>query len=221
MRKSTYILVGIILILTASVILLSVWNSHLRSGDYQSSVDTGKTDTVYVSRFFDRETDFEFDQIPERVFIFFSDSIPVKDIRIIKDTVYVETSSGKFDYNAQFLAQYPNAPKFIQMSLDKNLNLTFLNTQGKIYQEQYDINPEIYRYLYTDHLTSEKKSFWKRWTPFAQVQVRPLHFQVDLDLGLVYKTSNLQYELGINGFYYQPLPNHFGADLFLRMRYEF
>lgn len=219
--KYTKILVSLVVVLVIVCFLCVVLIFRVRDNRYPDFPEKVKTDTVFVSRFFEPDTELKFDEFPETVFFFFSDSIPVKDIQVIKDTVYIETSSGTFDYNAQFLAQYPNAPKFIQMSLDKNLNLTFLNTQGKIYQEQYVINPEIYRYLYTDHLTSEKKSFWKRWTPFVQFQIRPINTLLDLDLGLKYKTSRMQYEFGINGFYYQPLPKHFGADLFLRVRYEF
>lgn len=219
--KYTKILVSLVVVLVIVCFLCVVLIFRVRDNRYPDFPEKVKTDTVFVSRFFEPHTELKFDEFPEIVFFFFSDSIPVKDIQVIKDTVYVETSSGTFDYNAQFLTQYPNAPKFIQMSLDKNLNLTFLNTQGKVYQEQYTINPEIYRYLYTDHLTSEKKSFWKRWTPFVQFQIRPINTLLDLDLGLKYKTSRMQYEFGINGFYYQPLPKHFGADLFLRVRYEF
>lgn len=222
MRKSTYILVGIILILIAGIISLSVWNSHLRSEDYQSPVDTGETDTVYVSRFFDREIDFEFDQIPERVFVFFSDTTEVERVILKTDTLTVyQKDSSSIQYSTLFLTQYPESSKLIQMTLSDKLRMTMINPQGNIYQEVYSIDLDRFKYSYSSHLTYQKKSFWKRWTPFAQLQVRPFHSWIDLDFGLIYKTSNLQYEFGINGFYYHHLNNPVGADLFLRMRYEF
>lgn len=222
MKKSTYILWGVILILSASVILLVIRNSHLRSGDYQSSVDTGKTDTVYVSRFFDREDDLKIPVIPNSVFFYFTDSIPVKDVNLQGDKVtLVIPDSTMIHYNTSFLTQFPNAPKFLQMKLNKRLELTFLNTQGKVYTESFQIDPSRYNYSYTDHLTSERKSFFARIQPYTQLTLRPIHTMVDLDLGLSYKTKRMQYEFGLNGFYYPSLPSHFGADVFLRVRYNF
>lgn len=222
MKKSTYILWGVILILSASVIFLVIRNSHLRSGDYQSSVDTGKTDTVYVSRFFDREDDLKIPVIPNSVFFYFTDSIPVKDVILQRDTVtLVIPDSTMIHYNTSFLTQFPNAPKFLQLKLNKSLELTFLNTQGKVYTESFQIDPLRYNYLYTDHLTSEKKSFFARIQPYTQLTIRPIHSMVDLDFGLSYKTKRMQYEFGLNGFYYPSLSSPFGADVFLRVRYNF
>lgn len=222
MKKSTYILWGVILILSASVIYLVIRNSHLRSGDYQSSVDTGKTDTVYVSRFFDREDDLKIPVIPNSVFFYFTDSIPVKEVILQRDTVtLVVPDSTMIHYNTSFLTQFPNAPKFLQMKLNKGLELTFLNTQGKVYTESFQVDPSRYNYLYTNHLTAEKKSFFSRIQPYTQLTIRPIHSMVDLDLGLSYKTKRMQYEFGLNGFYYPSLSSPLGADVFLRVRYNF
>lgn len=180
------------------------------------------TDTVYVNRFFDSEPDFKFTQIPERVFVFFSDITEVEKVELVRDTVFVyQKDSNPISYSTQFLTQYTQSPKLIQMNLSDKLKLTLMNPNGKVYQEVYPIDLNRFEYLYSDRLSYQRKSFWKRWTPFVQFQVRPFHSWVDLDFGLSYKTSNFNYEFGINGFYYHHLNNPVGADLFLRIRYEF
>ena len=47
------------------------------------------TDTVYVNRVFNSKPDFKFTQIPERVFVFFSDTTEVEKVELIRDTVFV------------------------------------------------------------------------------------------------------------------------------------
>lgn len=211
----------LLLALTVVCIFCIVLFFRVRNNQYPDLPERVEVDTVFVSRFFIPESNLKFREFPEVVYMFFSDSIPVKDIRVIRDTVFVETEDSTLNYNAQFLAQYPNASKLIQMELNRDLRFTLLHPSGKISQEVYQVDPEINRYLYTDCLTSQRKNFWQRLSPFVQLQIRPFNTMVDLDLGLKYKTSRMQYEIGINGFYYQPLPKPFGADLFLRARYEF
>lgn len=222
MKKSTYILLAVITILICLVVFLSHKVAVLRKEDNQP-LSSGKVDTVYVGRFFDIQPDLKIPVIPERVFIFLKDSTSeVADIRWIHDTVtVVEKDSSSFNYNTAFLTKYPNNPKFVQMTLDNKLTLAFLNTQGQVYQEVYPVDLENFRYRYTDNLTSEKISFWSKLQPFAQVTFRPINTLIDLDLGVTYKTTKMQYEIGINGFYYNPMPSHFGYDFFLRFRYNF
>lgn len=222
MKKSTYILLAVITILICLVVFLSHKVAVLRKEGNQP-LSSGKVDTVYVGRFFDIQPDLKIPVIPERVYMFLKDSTSeVVDIRWIHDTVtVVEKDSSFFNFNTTFLTQYPNNPKFVQMTLDNKLTLAFLNTQGQVYQEVYPIYLENFRYRYTDNLTSEKISFWSKLQPFAQVTLRPINTLIDLDLGVTYKTTKMQYEIGINGFYYNPMPSHFGYDFFLRFRYNF
>lgn len=222
MKKSTYILLAVITILICLVVFLSHKVAVLRKED-NHPLSSGKVDTVYVSRLFDIKPDLKIPVIPERVYMFLKDSSSkVADIRWIHDTVtVVEKDSSSFNYNTVFLTQYPNNPKFVQMTLDNKLTLAFLNTQGQVYQEVYPVDLENFCYRYTDNLTSEKISFWSKLQPFAQVTFRPINTLIDLDLGVTYKTTKMQYEIGINGFYYNPMPSHFGYDFFLRFRYNF
>ena len=212
-------ILGTVLVLLIVFLIFSIVRIKKQYGNIPEKVIT---DTVYVSRFFEREPDFKFTQIPERVFVFFSDTTEVEKVVLKTDTLIVyQKDSSSIQYSTLFLTQYPESSKLIQMNLSDKLKITMLNPQGRIYQEVYPIDLNCFDYSYSSHLSYQRKSFWKRWTPFVQLQVRPFHSWVDLDLGLNYKTSNLQYEFGINGFYYHHLNNPLGADLFLRLRYEF
>lgn len=223
MKKSlTYILIGM---MATIILVLSLYCHHLRttSSDDSSSGKPTKIDTVYVSDFFLRSPDLEFKNFPERVFFYFTDTSYVENVKIQTDTLIItERDSSSLFYNTNFLTQYPHAPKLLQLNFsERKLSLALLNVQGNIYRETYSVDTRFSRYQYTDHLTSDRVSFWQKIQPFAQIQTRPVHNLWDLDLGISYNTRKINYEFGLNGYYYPKLQKYPGLDVFLRFRYNF
>lgn len=217
----TYTVFGLMAI---SIGILSIYCHHLRtsSSDESSSVPT-KIDTVYVSDFFLKSPDLEIKHFPSRIFFFFTDTTEVEKTLVIRDTLKItEKDSTNLYFNTNFLTQYPEASKLLQMNLsERRFEIALLNVQGQVYKETYSVDTRFSKYQYTDHLTSDRISFWSRLQPFAQIQIRPIHNFWDLDLGLSYNTTKINYELGINGFYYPGIHKTPGADIFLRVRYNF
>lgn len=55
----------------------------------------------------------------------------VKDVRIERDTVYIETDSDIFMYDPSFLTQYPTTPRFLGLDVSRNtLQLTAQRPNG-------------------------------------------------------------------------------------------
>lgn len=217
----TYTVFGLMAI---SICVLSIYCHHLRtSSSDESSSDPTKIDTVYVSDFFLKSPDLEIKNFPSRIFFFFTDTTEVEKALVIRDTLKItEKDSTNLYFNTNFLTQYPEASKLLQMNFsERRFEIALLNVQGQVYKETYPVDTRFSKYQYTDHLTSDRVSFWNRLQPFAQIQIRPIHNLWDMDLGISYNTTKINYELGINGFYYPGIHKTPGADIFLRVRYNF
>lgn len=181
-------------------------------------------DTVYVDKYLRPDVEYRYIQVPEYITKYKVDSIFVDRVVVKYDTleIYLKDSSI-LSISSQYLTQYPNNDKLISLLLDdKKLDMNLLNTKGNIHNEQFSINPDLYSYNYVNNnLTYRRKNFFKRFSPTAQVTVRPFNNLYDLDFGLKYNTSKFNYELGFNSFYYPNLKKGIGTDLYLRLNYTF
>lgn len=218
-------LVWLTLILFAVLVTFTVVKA-LRSPDglEGDSVDS-VPDTIYVTKFVPVGS-YKSTFTPTR-YIFFSetDTVEVDKIVHTRDTVsvYLKDSTA-IDYNVQFLAQYPNASKLIQLLLDsENLSLTFFNAQGTLSTEEYKLNLDKFKYNYQwdEGFSYKKNSFFKNLHPFVEAQVRPINLMLDVNLGLYHKTGKIIYETGLNGFYYPRVKTNPGWDIYFKMRYNF
>ena len=157
----------------------------------------------------------------------YSDPIVIERIEHHTDTVTVyirdSVTREKFDFNKNFLIQYPYSPKIIQMLLDdNNLSFNLLFPNGESTQYKYYIKPDQYKYHFNGiSLTNERKSFFKKISPFVSYRIRPINNLHDLDLGIKYNTSKFNYEMGINGYYYPNLNRNPGWDIFFKVEYNF
>lgn len=210
-------------LMVVTIILLSIRCCHLSSDKPTTDVYPSQTDTVYVKDYFTFIPEYKYTSIPKTRFIFLTDSVKIKDIKVERDTVKVFIKdSTSINYSPYFLTQYPSKPKLLQAFVsESSFQLALLNTNGNVYKEVYDIDTRFYNYNYNEGLTHEPKPFFSRIEPFIQTTIRPRNLMVDLDLGLNYNTRKINYEIGINGFYYNPLSNPFGWDIFFRMKYKF
>lgn len=182
------------------------------------------TDTVFVDKYLKPETEYKYIQVPEKVFVYKTDTVKIQEVVYKTDTleIYLQDSTMLF-YNPKFLTSYPESEKLINLKLtDKGLSMGLLTPHGNTYVREYPINTSLYHYNYVNNnLTYKKKSFWQKISPTSQFTIRPINNMYDLDLGLKYNTSGINYELGGNLFYYPNLKNNLGADFYLRLSYDF
>lgn len=217
-KHTTYIL---LVVLAAACIWLLFRLQRSKNYSVSSSV---KFDTVYIYREYQPVPRFKTLEIPNLLFVFRSpDTVRIKSIEVVHDTVRIYTNNSQFELNSRFLTTYPTAEKLIQLQLcQENLAMTLLTTSGKVIQKQYSVQPNYRSYNYSDNqLTSKRTKFVNHFKPFMEVGVRPFQKLLDMNLGLQYDTSKLNYELGINSYYYPELDSNVGVDMFLKLRYKF
>lgn len=215
-------------ILTIAFILMTLtifwmWdqNSELRH-DLENI--NHQPDTVWVNKPFVPKVEFPKMQLPNMVFFYQIDSVPIERIEYVDRVVtIIQKDSVKVEYNELFLTNYPQAPKLLQIlsSRDK-LSITTFNTDCKLFTEEYQVNYDRYQYNYSDgKLTNKKTSLIKRFDPVVQYTIRPVHNMHDLDLGLKYNTSKFNYEAGLNFNYYPKLRDNLSLDPYIRVSYSF
>lgn len=208
-------------IMAIVIVIMNCQNRKLRASMNSPVV---VTDTIWVDKPFKPKIEYPNFQVPNTVFIYRVDSIPVERIEY-RDRIItvVQKDSTRLEYNELFLTNHPKCSKLIQLLNDKNqLSLTTLNIQGEIHTEEYKVDYHRYRYNYVNgNLTYKKLPFYKRFKPVAQYTVRPLHNLHDLDLGLKYNTSKINYEAGLNINYYPGIKPNPGFDPYLRVSYNF
>ncbi|HSH25139.1 MAG TPA: hypothetical protein VLA13_06340 [Massilibacterium sp.] len=93
-------------------------------------VDNTQIDTVYVDKEY-KVTEIKEVEKPVRVTEYQTDTVKVESVRVEKDTVYVSSLDNTFAYDASFLTQYPNSPRFLGLRKEGGkLNLTYQSTSG-------------------------------------------------------------------------------------------
>lgn len=109
--------------------------------------------------------------------------------------------------------------------LNKNkITLTFSNTDFGYHTAEFNIRPTEYNYIWVDgKLTAKKLPLYKRLniSPNVSLSYRPIHNLWDLDAGISFKTKSLNYNLGINAFYYPRWQSQPGLDAQIRITYNF
>lgn len=152
-----------------------------------------------------------------------SDTIPsYGQIKIIRDTIHYVSRDTIIIYSPRFLDLYPESDKLIQLLISQNeLKLNLLNNQGMNYSKSYSLDLTKYQYNYFQNdMTYKKISFKDKLNPYTELTYRPFHNFLDLDLGIKYNTSRVNYKAGVNFYYYNSL-NSIGADLFIKFSYQF
>lgn len=113
----------------------------------------------------------------------------------------------------------------IGIDLNKSkFTLTFNNPNFGNHTSQFNIKPNEYHYTWVNgKLTAERLPFYKRleFKPYTSLSYRPIHNLWDWDLGISFKTKSLNYNLGVNAFYYPKFQKDPGLDIQLRITYNF
>lgn len=182
-----------------------------------------RTDTIYRHTPFIPQKPLKYVSVPRYIILYPpNDTVFIEKIITTPgnlQVVYKDSSSANF--NPQFLGRYPEAPKLVQMTTNRGqLELTTLSTRGTLQTTSYNFNPELYNYNYSGNaLTYKRKPFYQNLNPTAELMVRPINNMYDLNIGIEYKTRNIQYELGMNGHYYPA--TKWGYGPYLKVKYTF
>ena len=188
MKKFIKYLVFIAILILTSFISIRI-NNHLHKPEHQVV-----TDTIWVKRF-KPAVPYKIIEVPKLFMFYRIDSVKVKEIIHDHNVIQVVLGNNQvLNYSTQFLAQYPNANKLVQFTVKSHkLNLTQFNSQGQLYTEVYNFNPEKYRPM---------SNLW------------------DANIGLNHKTSIFIYEVGLNAHYYPTFSKIVGFDPYIRIRLD-
>lgn len=222
MKVSKHVLIeGILFFLLIGLCIHSI--SQCNTKKEVLVVPDVKTDTIYRHTNFIPQKTLKFLSVPRYVILYNpNDTVFIEKIITTPgnlQVVYKDSSSANF--NPQFLGRYPEAPKLVQMTTNRGqLELTTLSTRGTLQTTSYNFNPELYNYNYSGNaLTYKRKPFYQNLNPTAELMVRPLNNMYDLNIGIEYKTRNIQYEIGMNGHYYPA--TKWGYGPYLKVKYTF
>ena len=222
MKVNKHVLIeGILLFLLVGLFIHSI-SQCTEPKDIPVVTDT-KIDTIYRNSPFIPQIGLKYISVPRYVILYPpNDTVFIEKIITTPgniSVVYRDSSSANF--NPQFLGRYPEAPKLVQMTTNRGqLELTTLSTRGILQTTSYNFNPELYNYnYYGNALTYKRKPFYQNLNPTVEFMVRPINNMYDINIGIEYKTRNIQYELGMNGHYYPA--TKFGYGPYLKVKYTF
>lgn len=172
----------------------------------------GKTDTVYVSKPFKPVKAYNTQVLPNYIFLYGSDQKKRKSssVPVNVDNVNNPDSIHQEDSLVQILLS------------KKDINLSFFRPSTEDFiTKQFSLDLDKYKYNWVNgKLTQEKVRSKLKLIPYVYVKYRYFHKMVDSGLGISFETRNLQYKLGLNGFYYPCLQDKLGTDLELSITYN-
>jgi len=221
MKKQTWIMIGIILLL--GFLLLNQCSVNKEQDDLIEVLEK-EPDTVYRKTVMKVIKPYKVVVKPDKVIVYQDTGRIVYRDLVINGSSIVLFNTGSLDsliINKNFLSKFPNNKKLIAMDLtNKELKLQLLNLSGISTEERYNINTSKYNYRYVDNSLTMDKKFQFNIEPEVSYSYRPLNNFHDLDIALNFKTSRFNYKFGANGFLY-PKFNAIGYDAKVTVQYTF
>ena len=209
--KNTLLVIAGILLALLTIKTCKLENElQTSNGQLQTLIDhpVTKTDTVWETKII---------QPPKEL---------PNEVKPAKVTLPKESQSlGGYNPGQTGMPAISPRDSLLGFNLNKNrFTLTFQNPSFGNHQSEYQIRPNEYQYTWADgKLTAKRLSIWKRLEvkPYSSLSYRPIHNLWDLEVGISFKTKSLNYNLGLNGFYYPRWQNHPGLDAQIRITYNF
>jgi len=98
------------------------------------------------------------------------------------------------------------------------LSLTILKDSDLAIDQEYSINPSLYKYNFSNGILTQKRIYQIK--PYAELKIRPINNMYDLEGGISYKTKHFTYKLGIDLGYYPSLTNKPQKDLMFTVQWQ-
>lgn len=196
----TYLLLGITIILCFGNIRQRHEISKLNA---QPKV-IGKTDTIFINKPFKPVKEYDTHILPKYVFL------------------YGKNFNGKKEPVPDTISKISEGDSLIQMILSRdNMSLSFKSPTGGYLTKGFDLDLKNFTYNWVNgNLTRKKVGFKLKLEPYAYAKYRYFNKMVDLGIGISFKTRDIQYKLGLNGFYYPCLKDKLGTDLEFSITYN-
>lgn len=199
-KIATFLLLGITIILCFTYFRQKQEISKLNE---QPKV-IGKTDTIYVNKPYKPEKEYGTQLLPKYVFFYGNIGSGEKELNNKTDTI----SKGD---------------SLVQMLLSKeDISLSFFRPSTEsFFTEKFNLDLENFSYNWVNgKLTQRKIGFKSKLEPYVYAKYRYFNQMADMGIGISFKTRNLQYKLGLNGFYYPCLQDKLGTDLEFSITYN-
>lgn len=198
-KIATFLLLGITIILCFGYLNQKQEISKLNA---QSKV-IGKTDTIYINKPYKPVKEYGTQVLPDKV------------------SLYKQKTNTPVNNSLDSVTAI-QGDSIIQMLLSKdNMSLSFRSPIGGYLSKEFNLDLDKYQYNWVNgNLTQKKLGFKLKVEPYAYVKYRYFNRMADAGIGISFKTRNLQYKLGLNGFYYQCLQNKLGTDLEFSITYN-
>lgn len=203
-KISTFLLFGITIILCFGYLNQKQEISKLNA---QPKV-IGKPDTIYLDKPYKPIKAYDTWVLPNSVY-FYNSISGKKEKNNHTDTITNTPVSSKGD-------------SLVQILLSKNnLSFTFKKAKDPFFTEEFNLDLDKYTYNWLNgKLTQEKVKFKPKLEPYIYAKYRWFNKMADIGIGISFKTRNLQYKLGLNGFYYPCLQDKLGTDLEFSITYN-
>lgn len=157
-------------------------------------------DTVYLENKFIPQEDYITKQNPKVVYIYPKpDTVYIRDIKLVHDTVYIKTLEKDLVYNSRFLTNYSSSPKLLNTSIEKGkLEFSLFYPNGNLSTIIYQTK-ENYKYSFNGFgLSKELYPWYKNISYSMRVSYYFIPRLIDFDIELKYKTTNFYYAGGIS-----------------------
>lgn len=203
-KIATFLLLGITIILCFGYLHQKQEISKLNA---QSKV-IGKTDTIYLNKPYKPVKEYGTQLLPRYVFLYGNTWTDKKERDNIADTISNQVSKED---------------SLVQMLLSKeDLSLSFFRPSTEsFFTEKFNLDLENFSYNWVNgNLTQKKVGFKLKLEPYVYAKYRYFNRMADAGIGISFKTRNLHYKLGLNGFYYPCLQDKLGTDLEFSITYN-
>ena len=218
--KNTLLVIAGILLALLTIKTCKLENElQTSNGQLQTLIDhpVTKTDTVWETKIIQPPKELPNEVKPAKV------TLP-KESQSLEG---YNPGQGISEENLEKTGMPAISPRDSLIGIDLNKNkfiLTFNNPDLGNHTSQFNIKPNEYQYIWVNgKLTAKRLPITKRLElkPYTSLSYRPIHNLWDWDLGISFKTKSLNYNLGVNAFYYPKFQKDPGLDIQLRITYNF
>lgn len=220
-KKVSYRALSLVILLSL-VVICYLGNKVSNTQDELSDLSTKKPKVIYKDRVIKVKEPYPVYQEPEtRIIYRDTGKTKFSDIKVNPKGLVLSGNGDSLIISRRFILQNPESNKLLSIELSRSrLILQQLSIDGVSFEDNYSIDINKYKYIYSNNHLSRKKSYHISLFPEVEYSYRPLNKLHDLDVSLNLKTGNLVTKIGANSFLY-PGMGEAGIDAKLSISYQF